>query len=140
MSTNKPMSERPVNILKQLFTPIFTSLAVLAAAPALAQDATPAAPAANDTQETRQHAVQNMSLLMTALNSEAVDQEIKNVLMSCVYGNSMRDITLAMDKAIAANPSLDRSDSGVMLSVMASICGYQPDAAQQAGGEAAPSR
>ncbi|MEQ8412113.1 MAG: hypothetical protein RIB52_11205 [Erythrobacter sp.] len=106
--------------------------------PVLAQDAAAPAPSA-DTQETRQHAVENMSLLMTALNSEAVDQDVKNALMSCIYGNSMRDITIAMDKAIAANPErFDRTDSGVMLGVMASICGYQPPAAQQ--GQEAPAQ
>ena len=116
--------------LNKTFVPLF-AIAACAGMPVLAQDAAAPAPAA-DTQETRQHAVENMSLLMTALNSEAVDQDVKNALMSCIYGNSMRDITIAMDKAIAADPErFDRSDSGVMLGVMASICGYQPPAAQQ---------
>ncbi|QIQ86233.1 hypothetical protein [Erythrobacter sp.] len=98
------------------------ALAACAASPAFAQDA--AAPA--DTPETRQHAVENMTLLMSALNSEAVEAEVKNVLMGCIYNNSMRQITVAMDNAIAANPEqFDRTDSGVMLGVMAGICGYQ---------------
>lgn len=135
MSTNRVMSERPVNLLKQFLTTTIASLAALAAAPALAQEATPAEPAAADTQQTRQHAVQNMSLLMSALNSEQVEQQVKNVLMSCIYSNSMQEITVAMDRAIAANPDrFDRSDSSVMLGVMASICGFQPPAA--ATGEA----
>jgi hypothetical protein len=120
--------------LKQRFTKFFaTTVAVvgLASAPAFAQDA--AAPA--DNPETRQNAVRNMSLLMSALNSEAVDDEVKNVLMACIYSNSMRQITTAMDKAIAANPEqFDRSDNGVMLGVMAGVCGYQPQAG--AAGEA----
>ena len=133
MSTNKAMLERQVNHLKhKLTTTIASALAFagLACAPATAQDD---APAAADTQEPRQHAVTNMRLLMSALSSEAVDQQVKNVLMSCVYSNSMQEITVAMDRAIAANPDqFDREDNGVMLGVMAQICGYQPPA-QQAG-------
>ncbi|AOL23705.1 hypothetical protein Ga0102493_112696 [Erythrobacter litoralis] len=125
MSTNRAMLERPVNPLKQRLTKKFAPLLAIAAcagAPAFAQDA--AAPA--DTEQTRQHAVQNMSLLISALSSEQVDEQVKNVLMGCIYNNSMRQITVAMDKAIAADPArFDRADNGVMLGVMAGVCGLQ---------------
>jgi hypothetical protein len=128
------MSERPVNPLKQRLTKTLAPLFAIAAcvgAPATAQEA--AAP--GDSEETRQHAVANMSLLMSALSSEQVDEQIKNVLMGCIYNNSMREITIAMDKAIAADPArFDRTDNGVMLGVMAGVCGLQA-APQGAAGQ-----
>jgi len=135
--------------LKQHFTKAFASILAVAAvgtpALALAQEApapadTPPAQAAPaDDAETRQNAVRNMSLLMSALNSEQVEDGVKNVLMACIYSNSMRDITTAMDKAIAADPErFDRSDSGVMLGVMAGVCGYQPTADEADGAPAQP--
>ena len=129
MCTNRPMLERLVDLVKlRIFKTFVTTLAIAglgagAAVSTAAQDATTA-----DDTETRQHAVENIRLLFAALNSEQVDGEIKNVLVGCIYQNSMQEITVAMDKAIAANPEeLDRTDTGAMLGLMAGICGFQPE-------------
>jgi len=103
----------------------------------MAQDA--AAPV--DSEETRQHAVANMSLLISALSSEQVDEQVKNVLMGCIYNNSMRQITVAMDKAIDADPArFDRADSGAMLGVMAGVCGLNAQSQGAAGEQPAQPR
>jgi hypothetical protein len=128
------MSERPVNSLKHALTKTFASIVAtcgvaLAAVPANAQ-----AGAAADDPQTQQHAMENLTLLFAALNSEELDGQVKNVLAGCLYNNSLREITVAMDKAIAANPEqFDRSDQGDMLGVMAGVCGLQPpgEAGQQ---------
>jgi hypothetical protein len=118
------------------FDTLKTSAAALClaglSAPAMAQDAAPAAPQQEATQETREHAVRNLRLLMGGLSSEDVEQRAKDVLVGCIFRNSLRSITEAMDQAIANNPGeIDRADDSQMLGLMAGICGFRPEQAAQ---------
>jgi hypothetical protein len=94
-------------------------------APAAAQEA-----AEPNEQQLQQNAVDYFQLLVGALESENVEVEIKNLLMGCIYGNSLRSITEQMDRAFAANPGIDRSNPTQALSVMARVCGYRPPETQ----------
>jgi hypothetical protein len=134
------MSGRQVNLVTyssfKTFIATFAVLGLSAGATAQEAPAPEAAAPAEDEATTQQHAVQNIQLFFAALNSEEVSQEVKNALVGCIYQNSMRQITVAMDKAIEANSAtIDRNDSSQMVGLMASICGYQP---QNAGAGAQP--
>jgi len=106
-------------------------------APALAQKA-PAAKAAPGavplTQEQQDHGVQTFGILASAMQSNNVPNDVKAVLMACVYDNSIGNISQTVDKVLAANPGkIDRTKPDQMLSVMAQICGYEPKADAAAG-------
>lgn len=106
---------------------IAASLA-LVAAPALAQD-DPAAP----TPEQQQRASDYLRILIAGLQSEEVEQPIKNALVGCIYSNSLRAISETMDKAIEAAPEeFDGENPAHVLGMMASVCGYSPADASEA--------
>ena len=67
-------------------------------------------------------------VLVSALQSDKVEQPVKNVLFSCIYSNSMAKISEGMDKAIAANKQVkvDTSNPTQLLGIMAGVCGYRP--------------
>ena len=99
-------------------------------APALAQKKpAPKAPAAQGalTQEQKDHGVETFRLIASAMQSQNVPDDVKSVLMGCIYENPIGKISEATDKVIAANPGkVDRTKPEQMLSVIAQICGYEP--------------
>lgn len=92
-------------------------------APALAQDE-----AAPSSEEQQQRAVRYLQVLIGGLQSENVGDDVKGILVGCLYGNTLRHISDEVDKVIAANPQLDRTNNSQMLGLIARICGYEPPA------------
>ena len=115
-------------MLKRTATHLVAAALLVAGAhgSALAQDAQvrevqPASP------ELQKHAVENLRVLISGLQSDKVETEIKDVLVACLFENSLREISEAVDKAIAANSErFDRSKPSQLLGVMVGVCGYQP--------------
>ncbi|NWK96607.1 hypothetical protein DM806_13225 [Sphingobium lactosutens] len=71
-----------------------------------------------------------LRIVMTALQSNEVEQPVKNALFDCLYSNSIGEISAEADKVIAANAGkVDRKDASQMLAVIAGTCGYRPAAA-----------
>jgi len=127
MSMNKAMLERPVNPLKHSLIKTFAIAVLGLAAPAAAQEQQQAP----GDDATTQKAYQNLSLAFSAIGAEQLDDRVKNVLASCMVENSMRTITQAMDEVMAENPErFDRANNNEMLSLMAGVCGLQPEAAE----------
>jgi hypothetical protein len=81
-------------------------------------------------QQLQQNAVTYLRVLVSGLESESLNQEIKNVLMGCIYGNSLRHITEQMDRSLQANPGIERTNPSQLVSVMARVCGYRPTGTQ----------
>ncbi|MXO58719.1 hypothetical protein GRI89_04080 [Altererythrobacter salegens] len=113
--------------------------ALIAAALALgpvaasAQEGREAQPSA----ETQEHAITYLRVLYAGLESKEVGEDVKSVLMGCIFSNSLRAITEQMNKAIAASSvTVDRNEPSQLLGVMAGVCGYRPPAAQ--GQQGAP--
>ncbi|MEC3911354.1 hypothetical protein U5A82_13040 [Sphingobium sp. CR2-8] len=70
-----------------------------------------------------------LRVVTTALQSDQVEQPVKNALFECLYSNSVAKISEATDKVIAANAGkVDRKDASQMLAVIAGVCGYRPAA------------
>ncbi|HUD94438.1 hypothetical protein [Sphingobium sp.] len=101
-----------------------------------------ALPACASAQTTRQAAPTKAQLdsaayvlrvVMTALQSNEVEQPVKNALFDCLYSNSIGEISAEADKVIAANAGkVDRKDASQMLAVIAGTCGYRPAAGKPA--------
>ncbi|WP_420143219.1 hypothetical protein [Sphingobium sp.] len=82
-----------------------------------------------------------LRVVMTAMQSNEVEQPVKNALFDCVYSNSIGKISEATEKVIAANPGkVDRKDASQMLAVIAGTCGYRPPAGAAPAKKPAPSR
>jgi len=93
------------------------------AAPAKAASA-PATPAE---QAAEQDAMLYLKVLISALQSEKVEQPVKGALVGCLYSNSLGKITASMNQVIAENPGkIHKDNPSELLGVMARICGYQP--------------
>lgn len=74
-----------------------------------------------------------LRVMSSALQSDEVEQPVKNKLFECLYSNSVSQISGAVDKVVAANPGkVDRKDASQMLAVIAGACGYRPPAAPAA--------
>jgi hypothetical protein len=85
------------------------------------------------TEEQQDHAIETFRLLASALQSDKVSNEIKSVLMGCIYSNPLGNISEAVDKVIAANSGkIDRSKPDEVLGIMAGVCGYRPQGAGEA--------
>ena len=111
--------------------------------PALAQK-TPAAPAASPvqtaTQDQKDHAVQTFQLLAAAMASDKIPNDVKSVLMSCMYDNSIGNISATVDSALTANPGkVDRTKPDEMVGVIAAVCGYRPPDGASSPAPRAPS-
>jgi hypothetical protein len=83
-----------------------------------------------------------LRIVMTALQSNEVEQPVKTALFDCLYSNSVGKISEATDKIIAANAGkVDRKDASQMLAVIAGTCGYRPASGPPAAKKkSAPSR
>ena len=101
----------------------------LATSPALAQSAKPAAAAAGLTEEQKNHGIETFRVIASGMQSQNVPDEVKSVLMGCIYENPIGKISDAVDKVIAGNPGkVDRTKPDQLLGVIASVCGYEPPA------------
>ncbi|MDO7833619.1 hypothetical protein Q4610_01040 [Sphingobium sp. HBC34] len=90
-----------------------------------AQAARPARP----TRAQIENAAQVLRVITSALQSNAVDQPVKNALFDCLYSNAVAKVSEATDEVIAANAGkVDRKDASQMLVVIAGVCGYRPSA------------
>jgi hypothetical protein len=103
-------------------------------APAKAAPAAAAAKPAASGDPQAQNAMLYLKVLISALQSDKVEEPIKGALVGCLYDNSLGKITESMDKVIAENPGkIHRDNPNELLVVMAQICGYQPAPAGAAG-------
>lgn len=104
----------------------------MAVAVALLAALLPAALAAQGTAPSKAQldsAAQVLRIVMTALQSNEVEQPVKNALFDCLYGNPVGKVSEATERVIAANPGkVDRKDPSQMLAVIAGVCGYRPPA------------
>lgn len=75
-----------------------------------------------------QRAAENFQVLMSGLQSDQIPQSIKGVLFGCIYGNSFGQISEGTDKVISER-KLDRKNPTQVLSAMAAVCGFRPEAA-----------
>jgi len=122
-------------------TPALAAKAPKAAAakPAAAAAGTQAPPEVQD-------AMLYLKVLISALQSETIEQPIKGALVGCLYNESLGAITENMGKLIAQNPGKVSKDNPTqVLSAMLAVCGYrsedapaQPGAATKPAPKAAP--
>lgn len=86
------------------------------------------------TKDQQDHAVQDFSILTSAMRSDKVSNDLKSALMGCIYSNPLSTITTAIDGVIKDNPGkVDRANADQVLGVMAVVCGYQPPAGAAPG-------
>ncbi|MHA6770221.1 hypothetical protein [Sphingobium ummariense] len=88
-----------------------------------------AAPQTRPTKAQIDNAAFVLRVITSALQSNEVEQPVKNALFECLYANPVSKVSEATDKVIAANPGkVDRKDVSQMLAVIAGVCGYRPAA------------
>ena len=75
-----------------------------------------------------------------AINSDKVDQGIKNQLIGCLYNNPMRNISVAAGQAFERNKQLDPKKPEQVYAVAAQICGVKPQTAKAAPAGQAPAQ
>ena len=98
-----------------------TAALMLSAAPLQAQEEP-----VELTQEEQERVIRDLQVLIGGLQSENVEDEVKTVLVACIYANSLKTISDEMASVLEANPQLDQTQGSQLLAVMARICGYQP--------------
>jgi len=98
-----------------------------AVAPKKAPAKAPVAATAQTPPPEVEHAMFYLKVLISALQSDKVEQPVKGALVGCIYNNSLSKITDSMDKVIAENAGkISRDDPNQVLSAMVAICGYKP--------------
>ena len=80
------------------------------------------------------------SLFGAALRTEEIPAEEKSGLISCLYGNPLKNISLETGRVLSLNPQLDTKDQSVIYAAAATICGARQQPAQAGDAEAAPQR
>lgn len=99
---------------------------------------TSAAASAQAPQEV-QDAMLYLKVLISALQSETIEQPIKGALVGCLYNASLGTITENMGKLIAQNPGkVSRDNPTQVLSALLAVCGYDSAAAKPGAKPAAP--
>jgi len=81
--------------------------------------AQPPQPAAADVKAAEFH----LSLIMSALKSAEIPNDMKGGLFGCLYEHPLGDISSRVNKAFAANKQLKSDDPNTALIVIAKICG-----------------
>jgi len=117
-------------------------LAAAVATPLAAQNAS--APAATpavvqqvgNTPEDRARGVIIFRTFNIAINSDKVQPEVKNALVSCLYNNPMRNISVATGGVFEKNKSLDSKKPEQVYAVAARLCGVKPATADAAAANA----
>lgn len=102
--------------------PLLLTGALLAAVPAVAQDAVPEQPSQADVQR----GGMILRSFTTVLNDESVDEQLKSQLFACLYGNSLAEISAAAAKVMAANEQLEDDNPQHVYAAAAAACGLQP--------------
>lgn len=119
--------------------------AMLTATPALAASAPkkapkPATSAAADAKPPQQvqDAMLYLKVMISALQSETLEQPIKGAIVGCLYNATLGTITENMTKLMAQNPGkVSRDNPTQVLSALLAVCGYNAsEAAAQPGGTA----
>ena len=100
-----------------MLKPILLAAAVLAAVPAGA-----AAPD-NPTQAQLRDAQETLSLIVSALNSKDIPNEMKNGLFGCIYEAPLKEISAKAADVLAKNKKLDPKNPDARLLVIAKVCG-----------------
>lgn len=114
-------------------------LAAGIAAPVAAQNAQApaAAPAAQQIGNTPEDRARGAVIFRTfdiAINSDKVQPEVKNALVSCLYNNPLKNISAATGSVFEKNKNLDPKKPEQVYAVAARICGVKPQSAEAATG------
>lgn len=111
-------------------------LAAGIAAPVAAQNApAPAATSAaaaqpGNTPEDRARGAVIFRTFNIAVNSDKVQPQVKNALVSCLYNNSMKTISVATGNVFEKNKNLDPNKPEQVYAVAAQLCGVKPATAE----------
>jgi hypothetical protein len=100
-------------------------LIALGAALALAAPATAKEPPKPSPTQLK-NADETLSLIVRALNSKDVPQELKNGLFGCLYENPLKKIAGGSAEILAHDAKIDRKDATQRLLVIAKVCGMAP--------------
>jgi hypothetical protein len=129
-------------------TLIAAALVAATTAPLAAQNATPAAaPAAaarpaqaqiGNTPEDRARGGVIFRTFSVAINSDKVSTQVKNQLVSCLYNNPMRNLSVGTGQVFAKNKSLDAKNPQQVYAVASQLCGVRPQTAAAPATGAAP--
>lgn len=102
-----------------------------APAPAAAPSATPAAQQQiGNTPEDRARGAVIFRTFTIALNSDKVQPQVKNALVSCLYNNPMKNISVATGNVFDKNKNLDPKKPEQVYAVAAQLCGVKPQTAK----------
>ncbi|RKF23207.1 hypothetical protein D6851_01615 [Altericroceibacterium spongiae] len=129
------------NPAKLLPASLALAMLSMSAAPALAQDEGAQAGAGDTAQpgdspeDVRRGAV-ILRAFNQVLNSEDTPQEVRAQLLSCLYNNSLRNVSVAAGKVVAEQEQLADDNPQHVFIAASAVCGVQP--AQE--GEADESR
>jgi hypothetical protein len=111
-----------------------------AAAPAATPAARPAQPAVGNTPEDRARGGIIFRTFSVAINSDKVPLPVKNQLISCLYNNPMRNLSVSAGQVFAKNKSLDAKNPQQVYAVASQLCGVRPQTAAAPAAGAAPAR
>jgi hypothetical protein len=101
-------------------TPVLAAPATKSASKAAAKPA-----AATEAPAEVKDAMLYLKVLISALQSDKIEQPVKGALVGCVYNNSLGKITDSMEKLIAENPGkVSRDNPNQVLSALLAVCGY----------------
>ena len=110
---------------------IITLGAALVASPALAANEAPAKSAASEKAPADvQDAMLYLKVMISALQSDDIQQPVKGGLVGCLYNNSLGAITTSTNKLIVENPGkVGRDNPNQVLGALVAVCGINPDEA-----------
>ncbi len=107
-----------------------------APAPAATTAAKPAAQRIGNTPEDRTRGAVIFRTFTIAINSDKVQPEVKNALVSCLYNNPVKNISAATGNVFEKNKNLDPKKPEQVYAVAARICGVKPVTADAAAAKA----
>lgn len=96
-----------------------------AAAPASAQTSKAATPHAKPTKAELDNASRNFKIMLAAMQSDKIPDDVKGRLFICMYQVGFGEISTATDKLLESR-KLDTTKPGEVIGAMAAVCGYQP--------------
>jgi len=104
-----------------------------APAPAAAK---PATQQIGNTPEDRSRGAVIFRTFTIAINSDKVQPEVKNALVSCLYNNPVKNISAATGSVFEKNKNLDPKKPEQVYAVAARVCGVKPVTADAAAAKA----
>lgn len=114
--------------------PMLFAAIAMAAGPAVAATKTPPKPTVAQIKS----AQDTLSLIVSALNSDDVPQNMKDGLFGCLYENSLSTIAADASQLLQKIPKLDPKDPTARLLVVARVCGAPLPDIPPAGDKTAP--